>query len=130
MMSNLTPDNPFTVELSKQFSFEAAHSLPNVPAGHKCGRLHGHSFRVEVTVKGPVDPRTGWLMDFADLKALFKPLEDQLDHRFLNDVPGLENSTSENIARWIWQHLKPQLPALYSITVHETCTSKCTYRGE
>ena len=121
---------PFIVELSKQFSFEAAHSLPHVPAGHKCARLHGHSFRVEVTVRGPVDARTGWLMDFAELKALFKPLEEQLDHRFLNEIPGLENSTSENIARWIWQRLKPQLAALDSITVHETCTSKCTYRGE
>src|SRR6185295_4879994 len=121
---------PFVVELSKQFTFEAAHSLPNVPAGHKCARLHGHSFRVEVTVKGPVDPRTGWLMDFAELKALFKPLEEQLDHRHLNEIPGLENSTSENIARWIWQRLKPQLATLHAVTVHETCTSKCVYRGE
>jgi 6-pyruvoyltetrahydropterin/6-carboxytetrahydropterin synthase len=121
---------PFTVELTKEFRFEAAHSLPNVPAGHKCARLHGHSFRIEVTVKGPVDPHTGWLMDFGDLKAKFRPLEDKLDHRFLNEVLGLENSTSENIARWIWQNLKPQVPELYSITVHETCTSKCIYRGE
>src|SRR5437868_14035616 len=126
----MSKPDPFIVELSKQFSFEAAHSLPNVPAGHKCARLHGHSFRVEVTVKGPVDPQTGWLMDFAELKALFKPLEELLDHRFLNEIPGLENSTSENIARWIWHRLKPQLPAMHSITVHETCTSKCTYRGE
>jgi 6-pyruvoyltetrahydropterin/6-carboxytetrahydropterin synthase len=121
---------PFIVELTKQFSFEAAHSLPNVPKGHKCARLHGHSFRVEVTVKGPIDPHTGWLIDFAELKAKFKTLEDQLDHRFLNEVAGLENSTSENIARWIWQKLKPQLPILHQITIHETCTSQCIYRGE
>ncbi len=120
----------FQVELTKEFHFEAAHSLPHVPPDHKCARLHGHSFRVEVTVKGPVDPHTGWVMDFADLKAVFEPLEDQLDHRFLNDVPGLENSTSENIARWIWVRLQPKLPLLWSITVHETCTAKCVYRGE
>lgn len=121
---------PFIVELTKEFTFEAAHSLPRVPAGHKCGRLHGHSFRVEVTVRGAVDVRTGWLMDFGELKEQFRPLEEQLDHRFLNEVPGLENSTSENIARWIWERLKPQVPPLWSITVHETCTSKCVYRGE
>ena len=120
----------FIVELTKEFTFEAAHSLPSVPAGHKCGRLHGHSFRVEVTVRGPVDPRTGWLMDFGELKAKFRPLEEQLDHRFLNEIDGLENSTSENIARWIWVRLKPEVPALAAITVFETCTSRCVYRGE
>ena len=120
----------FVVELTKEFSFEAAHSLPNVPKGHKCGRLHGHSFRVEVTIRGPVDARTGWLMDFAELKEQFGPLEDQLDHRFLNEIPGLENSTSENIAKWIWDRLKPTVPVLHAITVHETCTSMCVYRGE
>ncbi|MEI8195067.1 MAG: 6-carboxytetrahydropterin synthase QueD [Phycisphaerae bacterium] len=122
--------DPFIVELTKDFRFEAAHALPHVPAGHKCARLHGHSFRVEVTVKGPVDPHTGWLIDFADLKAAFAPLEDLLDHRYLNEVPGLENSTSEQIARWIWVRLKPRLPMLYQLVVHETCTSRCVYRGE
>jgi 6-pyruvoyltetrahydropterin/6-carboxytetrahydropterin synthase len=125
-----TKKEPFIVELTKEFRFEAAHSLPNVPKGHKCARLHGHSFRVEITVRGPVDAKTGWLMDFGELKSLFKPLEEQLDHRFLNEIDGLENSTSENIARWIWEKLKPKLPVLWQITVHETCTSKCVYRGE
>jgi 6-pyruvoyl tetrahydropterin synthase/QueD family protein len=129
-MSQHDPSTPFIVELTKEFRFEAAHSLPNVPAGHKCARLHGHSFRIEVTVKGQVDPHTGWLMDFGELKEKFRPLEDQLDHRFLNEIPGLDNSTSENIARWIWVRLKPAVPQLFSITVHETCTSKCIYRGE
>lgn len=124
------PSDDFVVELTKDFHFEAAHSLPHVPAGHKCARLHGHSFRVEVTIRGPVDRKTGWVMDFGELKAIFKPLEEQLDHRFLNEIPGLENSTSENIARWIWLRLKPQLPLLYQVTVHETCTSRCVYRGE
>lgn len=123
-------EKPFIVELTKEFRFEAAHSLPCVAPGHKCGRLHGHSFRVEVTVRGAVDPRTGWLMDFAELKEKFRPLEDQLDHRLLNEVEGLENSTSENIARWIWVRLKREVPALFEITVHETCTSRCVYRGE
>lgn len=125
-----TPAQNFVVELTKEFHFEAAHSLPHVPAGHKCARLHGHSFRVEVTVRGAVDSHTGWLMDFGDLKKFFAPLEEQLDHRFLNEVPGLENSTSENIARWIWVRLKPQLAILHAVTVHETCTSKCVYWGE
>lgn len=121
--------NPIVVDLTKEFHFEAAHLLPHAPKGHKCARLHGHSFRVEVTIRGPVDPVSGWLMDFADLKKAFAPLEDQLDHRYLNDIPGLENSTSENLARWIWDHLKDRLPYLAEITVHETCTSKCVYRG-
>ena len=123
-------NEPFVVELTKEFTFEAAHSLPNVPEGHKCGRLHGHSFRVEVTVKGPVDPQTGWLMDFAELKEKFRPLEEQLDHRFLNEVAGLENSTSENSAKWIWERLKPGVKWLHAVTVRETCTSTCVYRGE
>ena len=122
--------DPFIVELTKEFTFEAAHSLPHVPKGHKCARLHGHSFRVEVTVRGAVNPESGWLMDFGELKEKFKPLEEQLDHRFLNEVPGLENSTSENIARWVWQRLKPQVPQLWCVTVFETCTSRCVYRGE
>jgi 6-pyruvoyltetrahydropterin/6-carboxytetrahydropterin synthase len=119
----------FEAEITKAFTFEAAHLLPNLPEGHKCRRLHGHSFRVEVTVKGPVDPSTGWVMDFGELKQKFRPLVEQLDHRYLNEIEGLENSTSENIARWIWERLKPVVPMLHSVTVHETCTSKCVYRG-
>jgi 6-pyruvoyltetrahydropterin/6-carboxytetrahydropterin synthase len=117
------------VELSKTFRFEAAHLLPHVPEGHKCRRLHGHSFRVAVRVEGPVDPATGWLMDYADVKAAFEPVRLQLDHYHLNDIPGLENPTSEVLARWIWERLRPALPQLSSITVFETCTSSCTYRG-
>ncbi len=123
-------DGRFVVELTKEFRFEAAHFLPRVPAGHKCGRLHGHSFRVEVTVRGAVEEGTGWLMDFGELKEKFRPLEEALDHRYLNEVAGLENSTSENIARWIWERLKGEVPLLYAVTVHETCTSRCVYRGE
>ena len=118
------------MRLYKDFSFEAAHRLPNVPAGHKCARLHGHSFLVRVTVDGPVGERTGWVMDFADLKVAFAPLHDRLDHRYLNEIAGLENPTSEVLARWIWHELQPTLPALTEIEVRETCTTGCIYRGE
>jgi len=118
------------VEIFKAFTLESAHRLPNVPAGHKCARLHGHSFRVEIHVSGPVDPQLGWVMDFADVKAAFDPLFRRLDHSYLNDVPGLENPTSENLARWIWQKLEPTLPQLSAVVVHETCTSGARYTGE
>jgi 6-pyruvoyltetrahydropterin/6-carboxytetrahydropterin synthase len=101
-----------------------------VPAGHKCARLHGHSFRVAVHVRGPVGTDTGWVMDFADIKSAFAPLLQRLDHHYLNEVEGLENPTSENIARWVWTHLAPSLPTLHKVVVHETCTTKCVYRGE
>ncbi len=117
------------VEIFKTFIFEAAHRLPNVPAGHKCARLHGHSFRVEIHARGEVDPYTGWVMDFADIKKAFKPLYDRLDHYYLNDIEGLENPTSENIARWVWTRLKPALPQLCRVVIHETCTSGSVYVG-
>ncbi len=118
------------VEIFREFQFEAAHRLPNVPDGHKCARLHGHSFRVRIYVDGPVVPHVGWVTDFADLKRVFQPLYDVLDHHYLNEVEGLENPTSENLARWIWARLKPALPILSRIVVQETCTSGCEYRGE
>jgi 6-pyruvoyltetrahydropterin/6-carboxytetrahydropterin synthase len=118
------------MEIFKEFSIEAAHWLPNVPEGHKCKRLHGHSFHIEIHVAGPLDARLGWVMDFADLKAAFQPIEEAIDHRCLNDIPGLENPTSENLARWIWQRLKPELALLSQVVVRETCTSGCVYRGD
>ena len=118
------------MNIFKVFSFEAAHRLPNVPPGHKCARLHGHSFRVEIHVDGPVDPQTGWVMDFADIKMAFQPILDQLDHNYLNEIKGLENPTSENLARWIWRSLQPRLLQLSEITVYETCTSGCRYLGQ
>jgi 6-pyruvoyltetrahydropterin/6-carboxytetrahydropterin synthase len=117
------------MDLFKTFQIEAAHRLPNVPAGHKCARLHGHSFRIEVHVRGPVDPELGWVMDFADIKRAFQPLFDALDHRCLNDVAGLENPTSEHLARWIWERLAPALPLLAQVVVLETCTAGCRYEG-
>jgi 6-pyruvoyltetrahydropterin/6-carboxytetrahydropterin synthase len=117
------------MEIYKEFTFEAAHRLPNVPEGHKCARLHGHSFRVRLTVDGPLDPALGWVLDFADLKAAWRPLHDALDHRYLNDVPGLENPTSERVAEWVWERLAPAVAGLASVEVRETCTAGCVYRG-
>lgn len=118
------------MEIFKVFTIEAAHLLPHVPPEHKCRRLHGHSFRIEVRVRGPVDADSGWVQDFADLARAFDPVYQRLDHRYLNEVPGLENPTSENLARWVWRELAPALPLLSEIVVHETCTSGCRYRGE
>ena len=117
-------------EIFKEFSFEAAHRLPNVPEGHKCARLHGHSFHVRVTLRGALEAGTGWVRDFADVKRAIAPLHDRLDHRYLNEIEGLENPTSEVLSRWIWHHLAPVLPGLSAVEVRETCTSGCVYRGE
>jgi 6-pyruvoyltetrahydropterin/6-carboxytetrahydropterin synthase len=119
-----------TMDVFKEFVFEAAHRLPNVPVGHKCSRLHGHSFRAEIHVRGDVVAESGWVIDFADIKRAFAPLHEQLDHNFLNEIEGLSNPTSENLARWIWRNLHPTLPGLRKVVVRETCTSGCTYRGE
>jgi 6-pyruvoyltetrahydropterin/6-carboxytetrahydropterin synthase len=118
------------IELRKTFQFEAAHLLPRLPRTHKCRRLHGHSFKVEIAVFGDCDPRLGWLVDYADLSAAFKPVWQKLDHYYLNDIPGLENPTSENLAVWIWRRLRRRLPLLTEVVVAETCQSRCVYRGE
>lgn len=118
-----------TVELVKEYRFEAAHRLPNVPAGHKCSRLHGHSFKLEIHVVGPTDAHTGWFVDFGDLDAIVMPLVEQLDHHYLNEVPGLENPTSEVCAKWLYDRIKARFPALVAITFHETCDARCVYRG-
>jgi 6-pyruvoyltetrahydropterin/6-carboxytetrahydropterin synthase len=118
------------VEIFKSFTFEAAHSLPRVPPGHKCARLHGHSYALTVHLSGPVNDQTGWVMDFADIRAAVKPLLERLDHQCLNEIEGLENSTCENLAQWIWQRLKPALPLLSKIVINETQTSGCVYEGK
>jgi len=118
------------MEIWKEFSFEAAHRLPNVPPGHKCARLHGHSFRVAIHVVGPVGPDSGWVIDFAEIAEVMKPVISRLDHYYLNEIEGLENPTSEHLARWIWHRVRPRLPQLSRVVVKETCTSGCSYAGE
>lgn len=118
------------MDIFKIFTIEAAHRLPNVPPAHKCHRLHGHSFRIEVHVTGPIKANEGWVIDFADIGRAFQPLYEQLDHHYLNEIPGLENPTSEHLARWVWQRLRPALPELSQIIVRETCNAGCAYRGE
>lgn len=118
------------MEIWKEFTFEAAHLLPNVPADHKCRRLHGHSFTVRVVVRGEPDAKLGWVMDFADIKSAFDPILQRLDHYYLNDIEGLGNPTAEVLARWIWERLRPRLPALSRIEIRETCTAGCSYDGD
>jgi len=118
------------VDIFKQFTIEAAHRLPNLPETHKCTRLHGHSFNIEVHVSGEVNAEQGWVQDFGDISQAFKPIFNQLDHYYLNDIEGLENPTSENLARWIWVRLKPGLPLLSKLVIRETCTAGCIYTGE
>lgn len=118
-----------TMEIYKIFYIEAAHRLPNVPTGHKCSKLHGHSFKVEIHVSGEVEKESGWVLDFADIKNAFQPFYEQLDHNYLNEIEGLENPTSENLARWIWEKVQPDLPLLSKVVVNETCTSGCIFRG-
>ncbi len=117
------------VRLTRDFTFEAAHLLPRTPEGHKCRRLHGHSFRCEVMVEGEVDPETGWFLDYGDVLDSVEPVRARLDHHYLNEIPGLENPTSESLCRWIWEGLKPALPSLTRVTIHETCEARCEYEG-
>ena len=118
------------MEIFKEFRFEAAHRLPNVPPDHKCARLHGHSFRVEVHAGGEVGAESGWVLDFADIKRSFEPLRKELDHYYLNDIEGLANPTSENLAVWIWRRLELSIPGLRRVVVRETCETGCVYSGE
>jgi 6-pyruvoyltetrahydropterin/6-carboxytetrahydropterin synthase len=118
------------MEIYKEFIFEAAHRLPNVPPGHRCARLHGHSWKGTIHVRGRVGEKSGWIMDYADIRRAFDPIYEQLDHNYLNDIEGLENPTSEVLAKWIWRRLRPTLPGLSQVVINETCTSGCIYRGE
>ncbi len=118
------------VELKKIYSFEAAHHLPSVPPGHKCSRMHGHSYRVEIALRGPVNPKTGWLVDFAVIDDAWTGLFRQFDHHTLNDIPSLDNPTCENLCGYIWQVMAKSVPHLAGVTVWETADSCCTYHGD
>lgn len=117
------------MELFKDFIFDAAHWLPNVSEDHKCRRIHGHTYRLRVVVSGPLDGTLGWVMDFADLKAVVEPLVKSLDHYLLNEIEGLENPTCERIAIWLWDRIKPKVPQLIRIVLNETPTSGVIYEG-
>jgi 6-pyruvoyltetrahydropterin/6-carboxytetrahydropterin synthase len=118
------------MEIYESFRLECAHRLPHVPEGHKCARLHGHSFEVEINLQGPVEEKSGWVTDLADIQTAFIPIHQALDHRYLNEIEGLDNPTSENLARWVWRRLAPTLAGLSTIIIRETCNSGCIYRGE
>ena len=118
------------MEIFQELRLEAAHRLPRVPADHKCARLHGHSFVIEVWLEGEPGDDTGWVVDYGDVLTAIQPVHEALDHRYLNDVEGLENPTSENLARWIWARVAPALPGLSKIVVRETCDTGCVYRGD
>lgn len=115
--------------IERDYEFEAAHRLPEVPPEHKCYRVHGHSYKLVVRIEGEVDAATGWVMDFADIDERVGPLVAELDHRHLNDIPGLENPTCEILAGWLWERLAPALPGLFEIEIAETRDARCIYRG-
>ncbi len=117
-------------EITRLFEFNAAHSLPSVPAGHKCKQIHGHNYTIEIAVHGEVDPEFGWVIDFGELKTAMAPIIDELDHKNLNEIPGLKNPTAEYISRWIWQKLKPSIPILSRVSVNESPVTRCSYFGE
>lgn len=118
------------IDLTKSFHFDAAHWLPTFPEGHKCRRMHGHTFNVDLVLSGEVPPERGYLIDYGDVRKAFEPILDQLDHHVLNEIDGLENPTAEHISRWVWERLRPELPLLSAVRVHETCTTACEYRGQ
>lgn len=117
------------MEIFRRFTFDGAHTLTGLPEGHKCKNLHGHRFTVTVYLEGEVDPGTGWVRDYGDIKGICAPIIDTLDHSFLNDIPDLGSPTSENLAVWLWKRIKPLLPELSMIEVGETPNTGCRYRG-
>ena len=117
------------MQIYKTLRFDAAHRLTGVPSTHKCSAMHGHTFEVEIHLKGPVDPQTGFIMDFGDVAKVCDPIIQRLDHSVLNEIPGLENPTSENLCVWLWAEIKPKLPLLIQLIVRETETSGCIYSG-
>mgnify|MGYP003323155375 FL=1 len=118
------------MEVYKTFAIEAARSLPKLPDDHPCKKVHGHSFKITVTVEGEIDQATGFVMDFADIDSAFRPIYERIDHKYLNEINGLENPSSENLCRWIWKQLDLSLNGLKQIEVKETESTGCIYKGE
>ena len=127
MSTRFAAERKSTMIIFKEFTFDSAHSLPNVPEGHKCKAIHGHTYRLKVIIEGELDPHLGWVMDFADIKQAIKPVIEEIDHKYMNDIEGLENPTCEAIAKWLWDKMKPNLPLLKEIELHETPTSGVVY---
>lgn len=121
--------NSYIMTIYKIFRFDAAHYLPNVPADHKCGRMHGHTYTLKVSVSGKPSIHTGWIMDFSELKGIVKPWVTLLDHHVLNDIEGLENPTAEILCLWLWKNLKPAMRGLSRIEINETQDSGVVYEG-
>lgn len=114
-------------ELKQHFQIESARFLPKLEKGHPCSRLHGHSFKIILILIGDLDPAVGWVMDYNEIQSRVKPLLEQIDHRVLNEVPGLENPTSELLAKWFYDRARPLLPTLVRVTVAETPLTECSY---
>lgn len=117
------------MKIYKTFQFDSAHYLPNVPNGHKCGVMHGHTYYLKISISGKPGEYTGWIVDYTEIKKKIKPLIDLLDHQVLNTIPGLENPTAENLSIWLWKKIKPEFPGLSRIELNETPTSGVIYEG-
>ena len=117
------------MDLFFRFDFAAARYLPNLSASHRCHRLHGHTFHVELTIRGEVGRDTGWIVDFDDVDRIIGELKDDLDHRQLNDIPGLENPTTERVAEWLWARIVARFAGLYRVTVQEHPSRGVSYYG-
>ncbi len=127
----ISPDIEYLIKMIvfKQFTFDSAHFLPHVPDGHKCKEIHGHTYRLTVFLEGEPDPQLGWVMDFAEISKVIDPIVKEIDHKFLNNIEGLENPTCELMAVWLWKKIKPQVPLLKKIELNETPTSGTIYEG-
>jgi 6-pyruvoyltetrahydropterin/6-carboxytetrahydropterin synthase len=114
----------------KKITFDSAHFLPHVPIRNKCKNVHGHTYTLTIFIEGAPPAHEGWVIDYGDLKKIITLVIDQVDHHLLNDLPGLENPTSEILAIWLWNKIRLLLPALKRIELSETATSGVIYEGE
>ena len=114
----------------KKFNIESARSLPNLPKTHPCHKIHGHSFKIIISVEGEIDEQSGFVMDFQIIENAFQPIKTMLDHTYLNEIKGLSNPSSENICIWIWDKLESSLPNIYKIEIKETDSTGCIYKGK
>lgn len=116
-------------ELKQHFQIESARFLPKLPKTHPCSQVHGHSFKIVLTLLGDLNPEIGWVMDYHEITKIMTPLLAQLDHKLLNEVPGLENPTSELLAKWLFEKVGAQIPLLKQVSIMETPSTECSYPG-